>query len=106
MLSPKLIVDIVAEQFGLTRGQLLGRRHLPPIVLARHVAILLCFEMLQGASLKQVGHWFGRDHTTVLHARERMRRRMAADPKFASQVEELRRIIIGASHRRPPVIAA
>jgi hypothetical protein len=29
MLSPKLIADIVAEQFDLTRGQLLGRVYPP-----------------------------------------------------------------------------
>ena len=55
MLSPKLIVDIVAKQFDLPRAQLTGRRRLPRLVLARHVAMLLCLEMLQGTSLKQVG---------------------------------------------------
>jgi chromosomal replication initiator protein len=99
VLSVTLVQDIVAERFGLTRGQLLGRRRLPRVVLARHLAMLLCIEMLYGASLKQVGCWFGRDHTTVLHARERMRRWIAVDRKFAKQVEELRRII-RATHRR------
>ena len=94
MLSIKHVQTIVTEQFGLTCAQLLGRSHLPRIVLPRHIAMLLCLEMLSGASLSEVGHWFGRDHTTVLHARERLRRRIAADRKFAKQVEELRRIII------------
>ena len=92
MLSPKLIQDIVAGQFGLTRVQLLGRSHRPHVVLARHIAMLLCLEMVPYASLSAVGDWFGgRDHTTVLHARERMRRRIAADRKFAREVEDLRR---------------
>ena len=55
MLSPKLVVTIVAEQFGLTRAQLLGRRRLQRVALARHVAILLCLEELRGASPSQVG---------------------------------------------------
>jgi chromosomal replication initiator protein len=96
MLSPTLIADIVAKQCGVTRGQLLGRRRLPRFVLARHLAMLLCIEMLQG-SLPQVGRWFGRDHATVLHARERMRRRIAVDRKFAKQVEKLRRTISAAA---------
>ena len=49
--------------------------------------------VLYGASLMQVGCWFGRDHTTVLHARERMRRKIAGDRRFAKQVEDLRQII-------------
>ena len=104
MLSPKLIQDIVAGQYGLARAQLLGRRRLPHIVLARHIAILLCLEMLRGASLPQVGRWFHRDHTSVLHARDAMRRKIAVDPKFAVEVEELRQIIIKAAE--PALIAA
>jgi chromosomal replication initiator protein len=96
MLSPTHIVDIVAAQFGLTRGQLLGKRRLPRYVLPRHLAMLLCIEMLQ-ASLPEVGRWFGRDHSSVLHARERMRRRIAVDRKFAKQVEKLRRIVSAAA---------
>jgi chromosomal replication initiator protein len=99
MLSPKHVQTIVAEQLGLRRAQLLGPCRVPRIVLARHVAMLLCLEELQGASLPQVGRWFHRDHTTVLHARDVMCRKIAGDPKFAEEVEELRRII-KATHRR------
>jgi chromosomal replication initiator protein len=104
MLSPKLVQDIVAGHFGLTRSQLLGSRRLGHIVIARHVAMLLCIEMLRGASLPRVGRWFRRDHTSVLHARERMRRKIAVDPKFAEEVEELRQIIIKPAE--PAFIAA
>jgi chromosomal replication initiator protein len=97
MLSIKHVQTIVTEQFGLTCAQLLGRSHLPRIVLARHIAMLLCLEMVRGASLPVVGQWFGRDHTTVLHARERMRRRIAVDRRFAKQVEALRQIISKAA---------
>jgi chromosomal replication initiator protein len=96
MLSPQRIQPIVAKHFGVARARLLGRRRQPRIVLARHVAILLCLEMIRGASLNMVGLWFHRDHTTVLHARERMRRKIATDRKFAKQIEELRRVILAA----------
>jgi chromosomal replication initiation ATPase DnaA len=99
MLTPRLIQTVAAEQYGLTHAQLLGRRRLPRFVLARHIAMLLCLEMLPGASLPQVGRWFHRDHTTVLHARDVMCRKIAADPKFAKKVEELRRIIKATHHR-------
>jgi chromosomal replication initiation ATPase DnaA len=55
MLSAQLVQTVVAEQFGLRCAQLLGRRRLPHIVLARHIAMLLCLEMSRGASLPQVG---------------------------------------------------
>jgi chromosomal replication initiator protein len=97
MLSPTLIADIVAKQFGLSRTALLGRRRLPHIVLARHVAMWLCLQMLPHASLPTVGRWFGRDHSTVLYARDVMGRKIAVDRKFAKQVEHLRRIIRAAA---------
>jgi chromosomal replication initiator protein len=101
MLSPEFVQTIVAKRFGLRRPQLIGPRRLPRVVLARHVAMLLCLEMVRGASLNGVGIWFGgRDHTTVLHARERMRRRIVTDRKFAKQVEDLRRIISAAAGSR------
>jgi chromosomal replication initiator protein len=93
VLSPKLIQDIVAGQFGLTGAQLLGRSRLQPNALARQVAMLLCLEMIPHASLPRVGHWFGRHHTTVLHARDATRRKIAFDRKLAKQVERLRRTI-------------
>jgi hypothetical protein len=40
----------------------------------------------------------------VLHAHEAMRRKIAVDPNFAEEVEELRQIIIKASE--PAFIAA
>jgi chromosomal replication initiator protein len=92
MLSPEHIQNVVAKRFDLTRGQLLGRRRLPRVVLARHIAMLLCLEMLH-ASLPQVGRWFGRHHTSILHGRDVMRRRFAADRKFAKQIEHLRQSI-------------
>jgi chromosomal replication initiator protein len=97
MVTLKLIVDIVARQQGVSRAQLLGKRRQSHIVIARHIAIFLCLEMVRGASLSAVGCWFGgRHHTTILHARDQMRRKIAADRKFAKQVEELRRVITKA----------
>jgi chromosomal replication initiator protein len=89
-----LIADIVAKQFGVPRGQLLGKRRWPRIVLARHVAMTLALEMVPYASLSAVGSWFGgRHHTTVLHSKNTIMRKIARDKGFAKQVEELRQLI-------------
>jgi chromosomal replication initiator protein len=92
MLLPKHIQSIVAKRYRVTRAELLGRRRLPHLVLSRHVAMLLTLEMVRGASLQQVGLWFNRHHTTVLAARG-VHRKLAADRRFAKQVDDLRRLI-------------
>ena len=93
MLSIKHVQTIVTEQFGLTCAQLLGRSHLPRIVLARHIAMLLCLEMVRGASLPVVATGL-----TVITRRYCMPANgcAAGSPpirKFAKQVDDLRRII-------------
>jgi chromosomal replication initiator protein len=93
MLS--FIVDIVAKQYGLTRAQLTGRRRWRHVVRARHIACYLRLE--QGASLKQAGRAFHRHHTSILHARDVMGRKIAIDPEFAKEIEKLRRRIISAA---------
>jgi hypothetical protein len=97
MLSASLIQRIVAEDFGMTRAQLVGRKRVANCVLARHIAMALSLQMLRNGSLMQVGRWFNRDHTTVLHARERIKEKIARDPSFAKKIEDLRATIIKAT---------
>jgi hypothetical protein len=49
MLSSKMIQTIVAEHYGLKRAHILGDRRLQSVVLARHIAVFLSFEMLHGS---------------------------------------------------------
>jgi hypothetical protein len=92
MLSASLIQRIVAEEYGLTRAALLGRARVAHCVQGRHVAIALCLEMLppEAASLNKVGKRFYRDHTSVLHARERIKEMVKRDSDFAKHVEDIR----------------
>ena len=93
MLSAHLIQGVVAGHYNTTRAKLIGTERLARYVLARHVAMWLCLEMLKGASLPTVGRWFHRDHTTVLHGRNRIRQMIENNPGFAAMVEELRQRI-------------
>jgi len=93
MLSAHLIQGVVAGHYNTTRAKLLSTERLARYVLARHVAMWLCLEMLKGASLPTVGRWFHRDHTMVLHGRNGIRTMIADNPGFAAMVEELRQRI-------------
>jgi chromosomal replication initiator protein len=57
----------------------------------RQVAMYLAKHLTQ-RSLPEIGRKFGnRDHTTVIHAVERVTKLMAEDPAFAEDVELLRK---------------
>lgn len=63
------IQELVAQHFGLAVEALRGKSRKHEIALARMLAMALCTH-LTNHSLKHIGHLFGgRDHSTVIHAR-------------------------------------
>ncbi len=68
ILDIRSIQEIVAEYFGITLADILGKRRDQRVVRPRQVAMYLCKEMI-GASYPEIGLQFGgKDHTTVMHA--------------------------------------
>ena len=80
-----------ASAFGLTRDQLLASDRRPRVALARQVAMYLAREMTT-ESLPALGRDFaGRNHSTILHAHQRIVARMAVDSETTATVERLTR---------------
>lgn len=78
---------VVANHYGIGPDLLMAKIRTQPIARARMVAMALCVR-LTGLSLKQVGAHFGkRDHTTVLHAREKVAEWENEDPEFAALLQ-------------------
>jgi len=80
----------VCAAYGVSLIELLSQRRQRAIIEPRWVAIWLCRETT-GHSLPAIGRAFGgRDHTTVMHALQRVDGRMLADAAFAARVQQLR----------------
>lgn len=63
-----VIKKVVAEHYGLELGDFTAKRRTRNVAFPRQVAMYLC-RTLTDASLPRIGEQFGgRDHTTVLHA--------------------------------------
>jgi chromosomal replication initiator protein len=85
------IVDAAAEEFGVERDALLARDRRPAVAVARQVAMYLARE-LTSHSLPEIGRGIGnRNHTTVLHAVDRVSTSIRTDPAVRSAVDNLRR---------------
>jgi chromosomal replication initiator protein len=92
-ISVEVIQRVVAEHFGVAPDLLMAKIRTQPIARARMVAMALSVR-LTGLSLKQVGAHFGkRDHTTVLHAREKVAEWEENDPEFAGSLKSLLRAV-------------
>ena len=92
-VTAELIIEIVAERFGVSPGDITGKRRSREIAAPRQVAMYICREMTQ-MSTNAIGQAFGnRDHTTVMHGCDKVTESMSADLAFRHRVEELMRQI-------------
>lgn len=84
------IVDASAAEFGVQRESLMARDRRPAVATARQVAMFLARE-LTDHSLPEIGRGMGgRNHTTVLHAVNRVSAAMRHDEAVCKSVDNLR----------------
>ncbi len=89
------IVDIVSRYFDLRPDEFKSQKRNRSISFPRQIAMYLCRD-LTGMSLPKIGNEFGgRDHTTVMHAIEKIESEMLANMETKRTVEELKRNITG-----------
>ncbi len=83
------IKRVVANYYKISPDALVGRKRTSAIAQPRQVAMYLA-RMLTNMSLTEIGASFGkRDHTTVIHACDKIGEMVKADPGFKSQIDHL-----------------
>lgn len=83
------IISAAASHFGVSPSDIKGTRRTKQLALARQVAMYLMRRMLD-LSLKEIGYCFGgKDHTTVMHAVEKVELLLARDAGFAARLKKL-----------------
>ena len=66
-ITAPTIISSTAHYFNLTIQDMRGPNRTANIALARQIAMYLCRDLTE-LSLPKIGAFFGRDHTTVMHA--------------------------------------
>lgn len=89
-ISMDKIQRLVADYFNLKVSELRSKRRTKSIAGPRQIAMYLIRE-LTAHSLPEIGEYFGgRDHTTVLHAYNKIAREVAEDGKKLKLIEEIK----------------
>jgi len=89
-VTPESIIKIVCEYFGISEKEIIGKKKTKDIVEPRMIAIYLIDDMLD-LPLVTIGKIFGgRDHTTIMHSREKISDLIKKDNKTASVINDLR----------------
>lgn len=88
-ITPQMILDATAASYGFTIDALCGPSRTRPLVTARQVAMYLV-RNLTDYSYPAIGRIFGgRDHTTVIHAVDKISTQMKARRQIYEQVTDL-----------------
>jgi chromosomal replication initiator protein len=82
------IQEKTAEFFGLRLADMRAKGRTKAVAFPRQIAMYLA-RQLTHASLAEVGRAFAKDHTTVLHAVDKIQTLLQDDPKFKKTIDTL-----------------
>ena len=89
-LSIDLIQKKVAAYFNINQSDITGKKRSQNIVVPRQIAMYLSRE-LTDSSLPKIGKEFGgKDHTTVLHAIDKIEKNISSDSGLEKDLKNLR----------------
>ena len=87
------IMDVVADHYSIKVADMKSKRRTRNITFPRQVAMYL-IRHLTDHSLPEIGESFGgRDHTTVIHAVEKIEKELKLDPSLQNTITELENLI-------------
>ncbi len=92
-VRPEIIIDCVCKYFGITKDELLGKKKTKEVVEPRQICMYLMAD-LTNMPLETVGNICGgRDHTTVMHARDKIERLMPTSERIKNGVTDIKSMI-------------
>ena len=93
ILSLDSIVDATCSYFNIKKQEVIGKKKLKQIVMARQIAIYLINDLL-GVPLATIGSYFGgRDHTTIIYSRDMIEELSKTDNMIATQIKDIKNMI-------------
>ena len=85
----EMIQNVVASHYSITVADMRSKKRTRAVTFPRQVAMYLARE-LTDSSLPRIGEEFGgRDHTTVLHAYEKIQRMLQKNPSLQKEINQL-----------------
>jgi chromosomal replication initiator protein len=92
-ITPLLIMEEAASQFGFTVEELKSKHRQRPLVTARQIAMYVMRELTELSYPNIAREFGGRDHTTVIHAVEKIGALMSKDRQIYDQVTRLMKAV-------------
>ncbi|MDQ2648390.1 MAG: chromosomal replication initiator protein DnaA [Actinomycetota bacterium] len=88
-ITPKVILEATSKMFDIPIEEITGKKRQRPLVTARQVAMYVVRELTDLSYPAIAREFGGRDHTTVIHAVEKMSAQMSTHRPTYDQITEL-----------------
>ena len=93
-ISIKHVVMKVSEFYGIDEDSIYEKTRRREVVRPRQVIMYILREDFN-VSYPTIGNKLGgRDHTTVIHSCEKVKREVAADPELAKEIQDIRTLLV------------
>jgi chromosomal replication initiator protein len=93
-IRPNDIIKAAADFFDLKINQIKGKSRQARIVRARHIAQHIMRAELK-IQLQSIGEYFSRDHTTIMHAVEKLQKLLGKTPELDQQIIGIKKMLRG-----------
>ena len=92
-ISMGLITNCVCEYFTIDKNEIMSKKRTKKINEARQIAIFLISELMP-VPLVTIGDYFGgRDHSTIIHARDKISELVLKDNQFSTYLKDIKNMI-------------
>lgn len=92
-LTPEKIIGVVCDYFNVTEQDLIGKKKSKEIVEPRMISIYLISDLLN-LPLVNIGKIFGgRDHTTIMHSRDKISQELKNNKKTQTLINEIKNML-------------
>ncbi len=88
------IIDIVCKFYNVKKEEILARKRTKQIAEARQIAMYLITEFIN-IPLESVGNIFGKDHATVIYAKNKIQDDIKKSKKLDVEINDLKKMIEG-----------
>ncbi len=92
-ITPDKILSAVCSYFQHTKDEILGKSKKAELVKARQICAYLMWDMLS-MPLELLGKTLHRDHTTIIYARDKMKKLEKQSQQIRKEIDDIRNIVL------------
>ena len=89
------IINCVCNFYKISKADMLGKKKNKEFVAPRQICIYLITEMMKILPLLTIGQKMGgRDHSTVIYARDKIAEQIRTDSKLATEIKDIKKMLL------------